>query len=417
MTTDQLTGHTDANFVQFWHKPTLKQVALRCTRGLGAIIASFFIDAGALVAVLFLLVTGLPLSFCFIGQHLLGAALGVAGRYSRFKKDLAAWQGEPPWQDGPPDDKASPLANLRTPRHTREVAYSAAGALFDFALTTPILGWFMFLAILEVRAWPGYDMAYLIADTTVLVCLFILTFPVAWLMSALQIGLTKLFLAPDPSQARIERLETARAQSQFAEAASLSQIERDLHDGPQQKLLRTGMDLAALERRLDEDDLASVRALVTELRQRNDETLADVRAIARGFAPPVLAEKGLREAVLSLAATSTVPAMVSCEPDADDGLPEATARAVYFTIAEALANVAKHAQASAATVLVKRTADAIRADIGDNGCGGAAMLAGHGLEGLATRVASLGGTLDVDSRPDMGTHVMIKLPLAGLTPR
>ncbi|WP_062381481.1 sensor histidine kinase [Demequina pelophila] len=208
---------------------------------------------------------------------------------------------------------------------------------------------------------------------------------------------------------RVSRLETQRGAAATAEADALRRIERDLHDGPQQQLIRLQMDAQLAERKVEEDPEAAREAL-RGIRAQSAEILAELRALTRGFAPPLLAERGLAAAIESLADRSTVP--VSVEVEAPAGLGAAAETAAYFVVSEGLANVAKHAGASAAAVRVLAEGQELIASVADDGRGGASIAKGHGLAGLAERVEGAGGTLTVDDAPAGGTVLVARLPLA-----
>jgi signal transduction histidine kinase len=210
------------------------------------------------------------------------------------------------------------------------------------------------------------------------------------------------------------RAQTAAAVS--AEATALRRLERDIHDGPQQRLVRLAMDLGRAQHQLDTDPEAA-RLTVTEALAQTRETLAELRALSRGIAPPILADRGLVAAVSALAGRSTVPVEVGLpgprhhrrghEPAR---LDPAVENAAYFVIAEALTNVAKHSHATECAVSLERTGAYLVIEIRDNGVGGAHVAKGQGLAGLADRVRAAGGVLTIDS-PDGGpTRLLAELP-------
>jgi signal transduction histidine kinase len=208
------------------------------------------------------------------------------------------------------------------------------------------------------------------------------------------------------------RAQTAAAVS--AEANALRRLERDIHDGPQQRLVRLAMDLGRAQHQLANDpDAAS--ATVSEALAQTRETLAELRALSRGIAPPILADRGLVAAVAALAGRSTVPVEVDWPGLAGAEKPAprldaAIENAAYFVIAEALTNVAKHSHATECTVSLERVGAYLQIEIRDNGVGGAHVSKGHGLAGLADRVHAAGGVLTVDS-PDGGpTRLLAELP-------
>jgi signal transduction histidine kinase len=184
-------------------------------------------------------------------------------------------------------------------------------------------------------------------------------------------------------------------------------VERNLHDGAQQRLLTLSLALAMLRDR-PHNDPATVSALAdaaTELRQ----AITDLRELARGIHPTILTEGGLAAAVESLADRSTVPVRV--DGDIDGRLPQPIEATAYFVVSETLANVAKYAQASTADVLVSRRNGHLRIEVSDDGVGGADTSRGSGLRGLEDRVAAVGGTVRVVSPAGGGTRVTAEIPL------
>jgi signal transduction histidine kinase len=223
-----------------------------------------------------------------------------------------------------------------------------------------------------------------------------------------------MLFAPVGLRRQISELEAARdvAQAQTAaavsaEATALRRLERDIHDGPQQRLVRLAMDLGRAQHQFDNDPQAA-RATVGEAITQTRETLAELRALSRGIAPPILTDRGLAAAVSALAGRSMIPIDVDA---ADLGrLEPALENAAYFVIAEALTNVAKHSGATECTISMRRTVTGMYVEIWDNGRGGAHLSKGHGLAGLADRVRAVGGTLAVDSPEGGPTTVIAELP-------
>lgn len=212
--------------------------------------------------------------------------------------------------------------------------------------------------------------------------------------------------------AQVSDLTARRAAAAAAETASLRRLERDIHDGPQQRLVRLGMDLSTATRRLD-DDPAEARRLLDEARAQAAETLAELRALSRGIAPPILADRGLAAALAAVAARSTVP--TSVEVDLGDDRPAPPIEgAAYFVVTESLANVAKHSDAGAAVVRAATVGEGpervLSIEVLDDGVGGADPAKGHGLAGLVDRVEGVGGLLDVSSPVGGPTLVRATLP-------
>jgi len=205
---------------------------------------------------------------------------------------------------------------------------------------------------------------------------------------------------------RIETLETSRAGAVDVQEAELRRIERDLHDGAQARLVALGMSLGMAEQKLAADPEAA-RALLEEARTGAGEALRELRDLARGIHPPVLADRGLQAAIQALAAASPITVSVSVDATARPKPPVESA--AYFVVAESLANAGKHARATHVDVRVTRVGDVLSVTVTDNGMGGADP-SGGGLSGLARRVGALDGTLSVDSPAGGPTTIRAELP-------
>jgi PAS domain S-box-containing protein len=209
-------------------------------------------------------------------------------------------------------------------------------------------------------------------------------------------------------QARTEELRASSARIVEAADAARRRIERDLHDGAQQRLVSLALEVRMARSRLAGDPDAAGRFLErvgAELGDASDE----LRELARGIHPAVLTERGLAPAIDALAARSPVPVEVLAVPA--ERLPATAEATAYFTVAEALTNVAKYAQATHATVRLAHEDGRVSIEIRDDGVGGAQAGAGSGLTGLADRVGALDGSLSVTSPPGQGTLVRAVLPL------
>jgi signal transduction histidine kinase len=206
-------------------------------------------------------------------------------------------------------------------------------------------------------------------------------------------------------QAKLAEVRASRARIVAASDAERRKIERDLHDGAQQHLLGIRLALRMARSRLR--DTAALEALIEEADAEVAAAIDEVRRLARGIHPAVLSEAGLRAALCDLARRSLVPVTVTA-PAAR--LPAAIEAASYFVVAEALANIAKHARASAATIEVWRADGQLVVEVADNGVGGAAARSGTGLANLQDRVSALEGTFSVDSRDEDGTVIRAVIP-------
>jgi PAS domain S-box-containing protein len=204
-----------------------------------------------------------------------------------------------------------------------------------------------------------------------------------------------------------EELEASRARIVAAGDDERRRLERNLHDGAQQRLVSLSLSLRLAQNRIQSDP-EGAEQLLDASREELAQALEELRELARGIHPAVLTDRGLEAALESLAARSPFPIDVngpSCE------LPAQVEAAAYYVVSEALANVAKYAQASAVEVTVERMNGVAVVEVADDGVGGADPLRGSGLRGLADRVASLSGKLDVQSPPGVGTRVRAEIPL------
>jgi len=208
-------------------------------------------------------------------------------------------------------------------------------------------------------------------------------------------------------RARTEELRASRIRIVEAADAARRRIERDLHDGAQQRLVALGLDVRLARRRVA-DDPGSVGPLLERIGDDLAAASAELRELARGIHPAVLTERGLAAAVGALATRATVPVEVLEVPE--QRLTPSIEAAAYFTVAEALTNVAKYAQATHASVRVARVDGELVVEVSDDGVGGARLGAGSGLSGLADRLGAVDGSLTVKSPPGAGTTVRAVLP-------
>ncbi|HEY8317653.1 MAG TPA: histidine kinase [Amnibacterium sp.] len=231
-------------------------------------------------------------------------------------------------------------------------------------------------------------------------------------------GLGRLLLARFRSEqlgAEVERVGAAQRAAVAAEDNALRRLERDIHDGPQQRLLRLQMELAAAERRLGPDAGAAAQS-IEEARTLAQEALDELRALSQGFAPPLLQDRGLEAALEALARRSAVP--LEADIRLTEPVPSPIERSAYFVAAELTSNAIKHAAARRIRLTV--TTDpaptsggsaALRIVVLDDGVGGAAPVPQHGLAGAAERLAGLGGDLRIVSPAGGPTSVTATIPL------
>ncbi|MEV0713860.1 sensor domain-containing protein [Asanoa sp. NPDC050611] len=213
---------------------------------------------------------------------------------------------------------------------------------------------------------------------------------------------------------RVEQLTDIRTEMTDHSAAELRRIERDLHDGAQARLVAMGMSLDAAERQLDGDPEA-VRALLVQARESSTAALQELRDLVRGIHPPVLADRGLPDAVRALALEMVVDVTVRAAIPARLAPP--VEAAAYFAVNEVLANAAKHARPHQINVDLRYGAGRLSIEVVDDGDGGADPADGTGLRGIGRRLAAFDGTIAVDSPPGGPTTVLMEIPCALSSPK
>ncbi len=206
-----------------------------------------------------------------------------------------------------------------------------------------------------------------------------------------------------------ERLQSSRARGVEAAEAERRRIERDLHDGAQQRLVAVAMGLGRAKSKLDSDPQGAAE-LIAEAHSDAKLAIKELRDLARGIYPSVLGDRGLDAALSALAAR--VPIEVDLQVDVDPRPPTAVESAAYFTVGEALTNITKHSNGTKATVRVRRVETGVVVEITDNGQGGAELKPGGGLAGLADRAATIDGVVVVVSPVGGPTVIRAELPCA-----
>ena len=211
---------------------------------------------------------------------------------------------------------------------------------------------------------------------------------------------------------RVQRLSETRTDAVDTAAAELRRVERDLHDGAQARLVALGMSLRAAERLFATSPGAAL-AMVGEAREMSSRALTELRDLVRGIHPPVLADRGLGDAVRALALET--PVTTKLDIDLPGRLAEPVESAAYFAVAEVLANAAKHAQARVVEIHMLHNGDCLRIAVTDDGIGGADPDKGSGLRGVERRLGTFDGILAVSSPPGGPTIVVIEVPCALLS--
>ena len=405
----------------------------------GYLLVSFPVAIAAFVVVVTGLTLGVGLLVVWVGVAVLAAALLAARGFAMLERAwLPAVLRRPVPEPAYRRPEGSRLRRLLTPLRDPQTWLDALHAIvrfpfavFSFAVTVTF--WSVALAGITYGAWDwalpdastsrdNQDLLELvglpstagrrIALYTVLGIVFALLVPVvvrglAFLQAQVGRGLLTSRAA---TQAQLERATEGRNAAVAAEAVALRRLERDIHDGPQQRLVRLGMDLSRAQRQLDRDPDAA-RVTLGEAAGLARETLEELRALSRGIAPPVLADRGLAAALAALAARSPVPVELAVDLPVERLAP-VTENTAYFVVSEALANVAKHSAASSCRVEVTCREGRLHVVVEDDGTGGAVLAPGHGLSGLTDRLFAVDGDLAVDSPRGGPTRLTGTLPCA-----
>jgi signal transduction histidine kinase len=382
-----------------------------------------------------------------IGFALVPPAVIAMRKVAERRRHLAlAWQGieipspyrpEPAqWREGIAGKVQRCLWALSDPATWRDLAWSitdpiVGGALallplalvfegiYGIVLTAlwhPLTGigfrdWYLFVHVTPANA--GY------AWTTSVIGAALIVTGIACAPALLRANArwTRRLLAPSAAAAmtwRVQHLTETRAEAVDTNAAELRRIERDLHDGAQSRLVAMGMSLNAAARLLERDPQAA-RSLLLEARDSSAKALNELRDLVRGIHPPVLADRGLVDAVRALALDSALAVEVTADPVGRLAAP--LEAAAYFAIAEVLTNAAKHAKAERVRIEIRHGDGLLRVAVADDGIGGANLSAGTGLRGVERRLATFDGTIAVSSPPGGPTVVTMELPCASSSPK
>jgi signal transduction histidine kinase len=373
-------------------------------------------------------------TFFLLGIPLLVGTLLLAGLGARAERSLSRILLDQPIQDRPRReydwsrwrDWLKPLADLGAWRETLYLML-----LFPFGLAlflVAVIGWSVAVSLFTAPIWwfaiPEDKRGdFLWPDNK-------FDNPFEWVLT-IGGGLLLLLLTPwilrgflavhkavmrgllGPTRRELEKASERLAAQRDLAVSSASgdrrQIERDLHDGAQARLVSLAVDLGRARRRLEEGGSSEeAAALVRVAHEDAKQALVEIRDLARGIHPAVLTDRGLDAALSALAARSPVP--VSLTTEIGERPPEAVEAAAYFVVSEALANVARHSGAERAAVSVVREDGILHVEVRDDGKGGAAPAGGSGLLGLEERLGALGGTLVVDSPPGGPTSITAVIP-------
>ena len=408
------------------------------------LLLSFPVALPGAVVTLILFITGVGgLVTIFIGVAALIGALYVARGFGTFELVRLEWAGRsavarPDWLDDRAGTGFFPwlrsvlgnghywlyLLNTMIVGFVISLASWVATVATIAAVFTGLTGWFSNDSDPVLPGAFGSILMLIIAVGLVAAFPFI-TRVLVLMHWAVARGLLGAFRS-DALQREVVAANASRGAAISAEGASLRRLERDIHDGPQQRLVRLQMDLAAADRQIGTDP-EKARATIAEALAQSREALEELRSLSRGFAPPILMDRGLIAALESAATRSTVPTRVRSSIAPDAALPPEIERNAYFVASEALTNAAKHAGATSVDILVGigrdtpapgsgRTGEWLDVRVIDDGRGGARFMPGHGLDGLEERLRGLGGVLTVDSPPGGPTAVSARFPFFAWAP-
>lgn len=413
-------------------------VSVATWRGISQLVVGSFVLLFAFLALTVAVSTSLSLVILFVGVPMLVATLWLCRPFAQLERarlhaQLAVEIPGPryPQRDGTWASWGGVLADSRTWAHAayilvagviltvQGVLVSVAGGFAIGGLVYPVV------ALASGMSHPPVPLVLMVPGAVLLVWV------TALITQAGSLALVRSARALVGSSARAEAVEAARqAQLRAAQAEGRAvqltetrtaavgaadeerrRIERDLHDGAQQRLVALGVELGSARRKASSDPEAA--AALEHAHREVKETLAELRDLVRGIHPAVLTDRGLDAALSALAARSPVPVRVDVpDPPALSRASTSAQAAAYFVVAEALTNAAKHASASAVTVTATVAGQNLRLVIADDGRGGAAATPGSGLDGLRSRVSALDGTFDLDSPAGAGTRVTVEVPCA-----
>jgi signal transduction histidine kinase len=404
----------------------------------GALALGLFTGTVAFAAVVGLISSGLTILLAGIG--ILFIVFGIEG--SRLVARIERWRaliGEPgrplphPYRPLRGGLVAVLRAEFLDEARWRDVLYVAINlplAIIEFA----VVAWFWVVALFFVTMPVWYDAVagaslpfglgplssheagIVLLRTALGAALLPVAASLSQLVMALHRGVVTSLLCTSESRElrrQVEVLRQSRSAVLETEASELHRIERDLHDGAQQRLVMLNIDLGLASERIDEDP-AAAKQLILEGQEQARQALAEIRDLVRGIAPPILVDRGLVAAIQSIAGRGRVPTTLVSGLPAGERLSPATERAAYFVVTEALANVAKHSGATRCEIRCRREDGRLVVEVWDDGVGGARLEERGGLAGLASRVDGVDGTFSVSSPEGGPTLVRAEIPLGAV---
>jgi len=391
----------------------------------GAVVLGLLVGVTAFAIVAGLISAGFTVLFFGIGIVILGIAMEASRIVARIER-RRAYTGEPA-DARPPAHSYRALrgsildilkAEFADESRWRDALYVAVNlplSVIEFSVVVAL--WVAALGLTTIALWyNGPEPSTLPITVGTLAGLVLL--PIAGTVSQLVIALHRAvvrgLLCTDEARElrrQVQTLRESRSAVLESEATELHRIERDLHDGAQQRLVMLNIDLGLAAERMESDPEAA-KALVLEGQAEARRALAEIRDLVRGIAPSILLDRGLVPALESITGRGSVPTAIRSDLAPGERLPASAERAAYFVVAEALANVAKHSRAARCEVRVSRSGGRLVVEVEDDGAGGATVTPGGGLAGLAGRVAGVDGTFSLSSPAGGPTVIRAEIPIA-----
>lgn len=351
-----------------------------------------------LIVLLVLWVVGGVLMIVWVGALFLAVAIpatrALANGHRRMAADVLGRELPAPYV---PLGGLSPIARLRAvatdPMTWRDLGWMLIAMTFGFVVSLAVVVLLLGVATWWIWYYAAGPLMRLRAISD------------QWLLSP---GVTERL------ERRVEQLTETRTAAVDDSAAELRRLERDLHDGAQARLVALSLSLGMADAVFDQDPDAA-RRLVNDARESSEAALDDLRSVVRGIHPPVLADRGLVGAVEALALDMAIPVHVDATLTGRPSDPVESA--VYFAVAECLANIAKHADAEHAWIGLGHADGMLRVEVGDDGSGGADPTSGTGITGVMRRLRAFDGTMMVSSPVGGPTIITMEVPCALSSPR
>jgi signal transduction histidine kinase len=402
----------------------------------GSIVLGLFVGIVAGAAVFALASFGLSILLVGVGVLFIAVAIELSRLVARIER-RRVYVGEPaqppahpyrPMRGGVLDILRAEFADESRWRDVLYVAVNLPLSIIEFFVVG--IAWLTALSLVTSPIWydiagggalpwylepvSGHDAPVVLFRTIVGLALLPLAASLSQLVIALHRGVVAGLLCTSESRElrrQVETLRKSRSAVLDVEASELQRIERDLHDGAQQRLVMLSMDLGMASERIDNDP-AAAKQLIAEGQEQAREALAEIRQLVRGIAPSILIDRGLVAALESITGRGPVSTVLVSELAPGERFAPATERTAYFVVTEALANVAKHSGAKRSEVRCRREGSRLIVEVWDDGPGGARIEPEGGLAGLADRIAGVDGTFSVSSPEGGPTVVRAEIPLA-----